>query len=91
MPFSEERKEVYTYGIKPACERAGFNPVRSDELKGSFNIHRKIIEHIYESDAVVTDLTDQNPNVFYEMGVAHTIANKTILIVQQKEDLPFDI
>ena len=79
MPFSDDRKEVYTYGIKPACEQAGFKPVRMDELKGSFNINRKIIEHIYDSDVVVADLTDDNPNVFYEMGVAHA------------KNLPFDI
>ncbi len=91
MPFSKERKEVYTYGIKPACEKAGFKPVRVDELKGVFNINRKIIEQLYKSEVIVADLTDRNPNVFYEMGVAHAIANKTVMIVQDTGDLPFDI
>ena len=91
MPFSEERKEVYTYGIKPACESAGFQPVRVDELKGPFNINRKIIEHLFSSDAIVAELTDKNPNVFYEMGVAHAIGNKTVMIVQSTKELPFDI
>jgi len=78
MPFSEERKEVYKHGIAPACQRAGFAAVRVDELKGHFNINRKIIEHIFSSDAVIAEITDHNPNVFYEMGVAHAIGNKTI-------------
>src|SRR5262245_57335771 len=91
MPFSEERKEVYKHGIAPACERAGFKAVRVDELKGHFNINRKIIEHIFASDAVIAEITDKNPNVFYEMGVAHAIGNKTIMIAQNAKELPFDI
>ncbi len=91
MPFNDERKEVYTYGIKPACERAGFKPVRVDQLKGPFNINREIIEHLYKSDVIVAELTDRNPNVFYEMGVGHAIDNKTIMIVQDSDRLPFDI
>jgi hypothetical protein len=91
MPFSEERKEVYKYGIAPACQRAGFKAVRVDELKGHFNINRKIIEHIFSSNAVIAEITDKNPNVFYEMGVAHAIGNKTIMIAQNAKELPFDI
>ena len=91
MPFSEERKEVYTYGIKPVCESAGFQPLRVDELKGHFNINRKIIEHLFISDAIIAELTDKNPNVFYEMGVAHALGNKTVMIVQDTKKLPFDI
>ncbi len=91
MPFREELQRVYTDAIKPACEQAGFKVVRVDEVKGPFNITRTIIKYLYESDVVVADLTDHNPNVFYEMGVAHAIANKTIMIVEKTEKLPFDI
>mgnify|MGYP001587936746 FL=1 len=91
MPFSEERMEVFTHGIAPACEKAGFAAVRVDQLKGHFNINRKIIEHIFSSDAVIAEITDKNPNVFYEMGVAHSIGNKTIMVAQNAKDLPFDI
>ncbi len=91
MPFSEERMEVFTLGIAPACEKVGFKAVRVDQLRGHFNIHRKIIEHIFSSDAVIAEITDKNPNVFYEMGVAHSIGNKTIMIAQNANDLPFDI
>ncbi len=91
MPFKENLKEVYWNAIKPACMKAGFEPLRVDELKGPFNINRKIIEHIFLSDAIVADLTEWNPNVFYEMGVAHAIDNKTIMIIQKKDVLPFDV
>jgi len=91
MPFKDDMKEVYREAIKPACERAGFAALRVDELKGAFNINRKIIEHIFSSAAIVADLTGWNPNVFYEMGVAHAIDNKTITIIQKKDKLPFDV
>jgi len=91
MPFKDEMKEVYWRAIKPACEKAGFASLRVDELKGAFNINRKIIEHIFSSAAIVADLTEWNPNVFYEMGVAHALDNKTIMIIQKKDKLPFDV
>ncbi|MBC6950141.1 DUF1566 domain-containing protein [candidate division KSB1 bacterium] len=91
MPFRKELKTVYTEAIKTACDKAGFKAVRADELIGPFNIHRDIIEYIFSSDAIIADLTDWNPNVFYELGVAHAVANKTIMIVQKGQELPFDI
>ena len=91
MPFRKELKTVYTEAIKTACDKAGFKAVRADELIGPFNIHRDFIEYIFSSDAIIADLTDWNPNVFYELGVAHAIANKTIMIVQEGQKLPFDI
>lgn len=91
MPFSDNMKEVYDKAIKPACDKAGFDSLRVDELKGAFNINRKIIEYIFNSDAIIADLTKWNPNVFYEMGVAHAIGNKTIMIIQKKTKLPFDV
>jgi hypothetical protein len=91
MPFAKNRFEVYKRAIAPACKDAKFKAVRVDELKGVYNINRKIIEHLFKSEVVIAELTDMNPNVFYEMGVAHTIDNKTIMITQSAEKLPFDI
>ena len=91
MPFKENLKEVYWKAIKPACIKAGFRPLRVDELTAPVNINRQIIEHIFISEAIIADLTDWNPNVFYELGVSHTIDNKTIMIIQQGSRLPFDV
>ncbi len=91
MPFSEDRKDVYWKAIKPACDQAGFEALRVDELEGVYNINQKIIEHLFNSAAIIADLTDWRPNVFYEMGVAHAIDNKTIMIIQTKDKVPFDM
>ncbi|MCI0616929.1 hypothetical protein L0244_28460, partial [bacterium] len=91
MPFRENMKGIYWEAIRPACLQAGFKSLRVDELTGAFNINRKIIECIFSSDAIVADLTGWNANVFYEMGVAHAIDNKTIMIIQKNNALPFDV
>jgi hypothetical protein len=91
MPFREELNEVYEYGIKPAVIESGYRCIRADESIGIGNITRVIIEHILQADVIVADLTGHNPNVFYELGVAHSVGNKTIMITQDIESIPFDI
>jgi len=46
---------------------------------------------INKSRLLVADLTDKNSNVFYELGIAHTIGKDVIMISQKEEDIPFDI
>ncbi len=91
MPFQDDMREVYWSAIKPACEAAGYHSLRVDELEGVFNINKKIIQNIFLSEAIIADLTHWRPNVFYEMGVAHAIGNKTIMIIEQDHKLPFDV
>ena len=91
MPFKTALKDTYNLAIRPAAESCGYRVVRVDELKGPYNIHREIIEYIFESDLVIADMTGHNPNVFYEMGVAHAIGNKTIMIIKEGDQRPFDV
>ena len=90
MPLSDKLIEVYVKAIEPACREAGWDAMRIDELSGPFTINRKIIEYIFTSNAIIADLTSYNPYVLYQMGVAHAISNKTIMISQDTERLPFD-
>jgi hypothetical protein len=55
------------------------------------NILRTIIRGIASADLIVADLTGLNANVFYELGVAHTLEIPTILLTQDIETLPFDL
>jgi hypoxanthine phosphoribosyltransferase len=92
--------------IKPAVESAfaKFNQkkdvrheyepevIRELEEGSPGDITISIIEHIAKSHITIVDLTGRNPNVFFELGVRHALRrNGTILIVQDKEQLPFDI
>ena len=88
MPFKEEYASVYNK-IKHAAEDENYICKRVDEVAiGS--ITKNILQYIFYSKAIIADLTDSNPNVFYELGVAHAIGRKTILITQE-ERIPFDI
>lgn len=83
--------------IKPAIEsikRNGemvYNPVRADFISSTGSINRNVLQHIYNADVVVADLTDLNPNVFYELGVRHSLRDGTILLALKGTKLPFDI
>lgn len=55
------------------------------------HIMADIIELICTSSVIVCDLTNKNPNVFYEAGIAHTLGKEVILITQSQDDVPFDL
>ncbi|MCL8600606.1 hypothetical protein NAB30_00790 [Proteus mirabilis] len=84
-------KRVYEYLIKPACETAGYEPIRADDSKASHMIMFDILKKIVECDMAICDLTTKNANVFYELGLRQAFNKKTILITDGKEKAPFDI
>lgn len=91
MPFEEKYREVYTEVYKVVCKSNGIDCWRVDEVNKPGSITRDIINGIIESDIIIADLTERNPNVFYELGIAHSTGNKTIMTCQSNESLPFDI
>jgi hypothetical protein len=66
---------------------------RAKELKGGGHIMDEVLDRIARSELIVADVTERNPNVFYEIGIAHAIKpfKTVILITQTMEDMPFDI
>lgn len=94
MPFANKFKEIYSDVIKPAMESNLINGYcyRVDDYDSSSgNITRDIVESIGKADVIIADLTSKNANVFYELGLAHCFGEKTIMIAQSTEDIPFDI
>ncbi len=91
MPFDEEFDSVYERFIKSTLEKFGFEVFRADDIQGQQSILKDVLKGIQESDLIVADLTDNNPNVFYELGIAHTFRKKVILTTQSIEDVPFDL
>lgn len=98
MPFSktktcseDEWTDIFESIIKPAVEGAalGYQCLRSEATTG--NIIRKVVNSLYQANVVIADLTDRNPNVFYELGVRHTLKNRTIMIAQRRKDIPSDL
>src|SRR4051794_7114624 len=86
-------KEIYEDVIAPAVRAAtpDCECIRADEIKEAGSIIRDIVSQLCDADLVIADLTDKNPNVFYELGVRHALGKPTILISQRIEDVPFDL
>ena len=82
---------IFNVMIKPAVvgSRLGFTCERARPRTG--NLIRDILNELNGADVVIADLTDTNPNVFYELGVRHTLRNRTILIAQDMKYVPSDL
>lgn len=91
MPFAPKFREVYSEVYKPVCAANDLDCWRVDEIARPGSITRDIVEGIIDAEVVIADLTSQNPNVFYELGIAHSVGNKTIMTAQSLDDVPFDI
>ena len=82
---------VYEHLIKPACEQAGFEPIRADDTSKANVIMVDILQKILECEMAICDLSSRNPNVFYELGFRQAFNKKTVLIKDLKTAMPFDI
>lgn len=91
MPFSKEFDDTYKLGIKAACEEAGMYCERVDEQHFDGTVLSRIYNQIATSNLIIADMTGRNPNVFYEVGYAHALNKRVILLTQREEDIPFDL
>lgn len=91
MPFSETFNDVWTGGVLRAAKAEDFNPIRVDMIDRSSNITDDIIESVDKCQLAIVDVTDNNPNVMFELGYALAKAKNHIIISQSAEFLPFDI
>lgn len=93
MPFAQDFDAVY-HRIRETLAEAPINIVcvRADDIRKP-NIIDTLVRSIAESEFVIADLTGLNPNVFYEVGIAHSVkdAEKVLLISQDVGTLPFDL
>lgn len=91
MSFDPKYDIVYHSGIKKAVEENGLECIRLDDDFIPKNIPTKMVRDIIDSDLVIADISEVNPNVYYELGISHAVGNKTIIISQNLEHLPFDV
>ena len=91
MPFKDDLLAVYQDHIEPTCTGLKLTVRRGDDFFTADSVVQDIWKAIVNARLIVADCTGRNPNVFYEIGVAHTIGKPTILITQKSEDVPFDL
>lgn len=99
MPFGDEDDDRYQLGIKEAAKSVGLQCQRADEIHHTQNIIcRAICQPIRAARFVVADITDRNPNVFYELGLTHGRCEdieqhkkRVILLTRDLATAPFDL
>lgn len=91
MPFGGWFDEYYESIYCPAIEAAKLKPCRADDLYRPSTIVNDIWSYTQKAKLVLADLSGKNPNVFYELGLAHALAKPAILVTESIEDVPFDL
>lgn len=90
MPFRGDLDGVYA-AICAASKALKLTPARGDDVFGSAQVVHDVWSNICSAKAVVCDCTGKNANVFYELGVAHSVGRPVTLIAQNSADIPFDL
>lgn len=88
MPFKNEEwlPQVYQLSIEPAVKAAGFRCVRADEISKKGFVREDILREAYDADVVIADITGNNANVMYELGLAHGFAKPVIMLTQKIDE-----
>jgi hypothetical protein len=91
MPFGGWFDDYYLSVFSPAIVAAGLEPCRADDLYRPSTIVHDIWAYTRSAKLILADLTGRNPNVFYELGLAHALAKPAILVAETIDDVPFDL
>jgi hypothetical protein len=98
MPIGDESSEtrrrsdqVLKHIIKPAAESCGYAAIRADEIDKPGLITSQVIQRVIEDPLVIADLSETNPNVFYELAIRHAIKKPLVQIIEKDQRIPFDV
>lgn len=88
MPFSDRYIESYQRGIKAMLEQHGIDTAnrvfKADEQYSNGDILCKICKAIQESQNIIINISEQNPNVMFELGLAYGL-NKNVFLIKDEE------
>ncbi len=91
MPFGGWFDRYYQEIYVPAIKEAGLEPIRADELFSTGSVMEQIWDQISNAKVLIADLTDKNPNVFYELGLSHAARKPVVFTAARVDDVPFDL
>ncbi len=90
-PFGGWFDSYYVNVFEPAITKAGLLACRADDLYRPSSIVHDIWSYVRKAKVLIADLTDKNPNVLYELGLAHAAGKPVIMVTQVLDDVPFDL
>lgn len=92
QPFAPPLGDYYEKIYKPAIEKAGLRPMRADDdIFATGKVIDQIWSGLTQAKVLVAELTSRNPNVFYELGLAHALRKPVVLVSSKEDDVPFDL
>jgi guanylate kinase len=90
LPFRKDFPPIFDNHISAVCDHLGITVARADGIFSTRPLMEDIREAVATARVVIADLTDHNPNVFYELGICHALGKNVILITQNRE-VPSDV
>ncbi len=92
MPFHKKFNKIYET-LQLTCSKNGYDCYRSDTPFIPGKVLQQIIKMMFDAQLIVAVLDGKNPNVFYEIGIAHSIGKTVILIANMSivNEIPFDL
>lgn len=93
-PGTDSHRDALTtlnYVIRKALTEPRWKVLRADFETAPDSISQGVVRRILESDLIVVDLSDHNPNVFYELAIAHCYRKPVVLIAAKGTRIPFDV
>lgn len=91
MPYGKWHDRYYQEIYISAIRAAGYQPERADDIFGPQEVMRDVWNSTKKANAMIADLTGWNPNVFYELGIAHAIQKNVIMVTDSEDRVPFDL
>lgn len=93
MWFDEETKKLWLEGIMPIVRKAGYKPLKIDELEHIDNIVSRIISEIRQSKFMIVDLTGYRGGVYFEAGFGFGLGLPVIYTCREDklEEVHFDL
>lgn len=94
MPFGESWSDyIWSKQIKPIVEHMDglrLQCRRADDLFGQ-DVMQDVYESILTARLIIAEITGRNANVFYELGMAHSLGKDVVLLSQGEAHIPFDL
>ena len=90
-PIRRHIDGVIKAAIKPVLEADGYQVIAAHTMSESGTIDKQIFKELYEDKLVIANLTQNNPNVMYELAARHCFGKPVIIIAEEGSVLPFDI
>ena len=91
IPLHDPFISIFERHIKPTAAKCGLKAIKADDIYSVKPIMEDVWAYLNQARVVIADLTGFNPNVFYELGIAHTLGKEVIMISWSTSKPPFDV